>query len=88
MALLLDEIGRLGLLSQASKAAKIDLDNARELVREMNESFRAPLVEFDKGSVDSDDVRLTRLGEATVTWYWKKFETVWSSILEERCNYY
>lgn len=87
MAVLLDEIRSQGSLSQASKTAKIDLDHARELVHEMNESFRAPLVEFDKGSVDSDGVRLTRLGEDTVTWYWQKFGTVWSSILEERSNY-
>jgi hypothetical protein len=45
-------------------------------------------VEYANGSVDSDDVRLTRLGEDTVTWYWQKFGTVWSSILEERSNRY
>ena len=87
MAVLLDEIRSQGSLSQASKAAKIDLEHAQELVIEMNESFRAPLVVFDKIGAESDCVRLTRLGEDTVTWYWQKFGTVWSSILEERSNY-
>jgi molybdate transport repressor ModE-like protein len=87
MAVLLDEIRRLGSLSRASMSAKIDLDHARELVAEMNESFRTPLVAFDKSTGDSDDVRLTRLGEDTVSWYWQEFGTVWQSILEERSKY-
>ena len=53
----------------------------------MNESFRVPLLEFDKSCAESDNIRLTRLGEDTVNWYWQKFGTVWSSILEERSNY-
>jgi molybdate transport repressor ModE-like protein len=87
MAVLLDEIRSLGSLSQASKAARIDLDHASELVEYMNESFREPLVEFDKRNANSDNVRLTRLGEDTVNWYWQKFGTVWSSILEERSKH-
>jgi len=88
MAVLLDEIQRLGSLSQASQAAGIDLDHARELMGRMIESFREPLVEFDKSNADSDSVRLTRLGADAVKWYWQKFGIVWSSILEERCKYY
>jgi len=88
MAVLLDEIGRPGSLSEASKAEKIDLDHARELVCEMNESFRAPLVEFGESCPNSEGARLTRLGEDTSNWYWQIFGTVWSSILEERCNHY
>ena len=84
MAVLPDEIGSLGSLSQASKAARIDLDHASELVAYRNESFREPLVEFDKRDAVSDNVRLTHLGEDPVNWYCRKFGTVWSSILEER----
>ena len=56
MAVLPDEIGSLGSLSQASKAARIDLDHASELVVYRNESFREPLVEFDKRDAVSDNV--------------------------------
>jgi molybdate transport repressor ModE-like protein len=88
MAVLLDEIQRLGSLSQASHAAGVDLDHARELVERMIESFREPLVELDKSNADSDYVRLTGLGADTVKWYWEKFGTVWSSTLEERSKHY
>jgi len=64
---LLDEIGRLGSLALASKAAKIDLAQAQELVIEMNETFREPLVEFERNCADSDNVRLVRLGDDTVS---------------------
>jgi len=77
MAVLLDEIGRLGSLSQASKAARIDLEHGRELVENMKISFWEPLVEFDNHS-GSDHIRLTRLGNDTVNWYWQKFGTTWS----------
>jgi hypothetical protein len=46
-------------------------------------------MEFDHekvmlGAAEVLRFRLTRLGEYTVSWYWQKFGTVWSSILEER----
>src|SRR5271169_3211458 len=88
MAVLLDEIRRLGSLSQASQVAGIDLAHGRELVEDMIEGFLNPLVEFDKSNADSDHIRLTRIGEDTVNRYWQKFGTVWSSILEERCKHY
>jgi len=87
MAVLLDEIRSLGSLSQASKAARIDFDHASELVEYMNESFREPVVEFNKRNANSDNVRLTRLGEDTVNWFWQKFGTVWSSIFEEHSKH-
>ncbi len=88
MAVLLDEIRRLGVLSQAAQAAGVDSDHARELSEDMIGSFREPLVEFNRSCADSNKVRLTRLGDDSVSWYWQKFGTVWSSILEERCKQY
>jgi len=88
IAVLLDEIRRLGSLSQAAQAAGVDSDHARELVKDMIVSFREPLVEFDRSCADSDKVRLTRLGDDTISWYWQKFGTVWSSIFEERSKQY
>jgi molybdate transport repressor ModE-like protein len=87
MAVLLDEIQRQGSFSQASQAAGIDLDHAKELVESMNESFREPLVSFDKSNADADNVRLTRLGADTVDCNRQRFGTVWSSILEERSKH-
>jgi molybdenum-dependent DNA-binding transcriptional regulator ModE len=88
MALLLDEIQRLGSLYQASQAAGIDLDHARERAVNMIESFREPLVEFDKSIINSDNIRLTPLGNDMDNWYWQRFGTVWSSIFKERSENY
>ena len=88
MAVLRDELRRLGSLSQAAQAAGIGSDHARELMEDMIGSFREPLVEFERSCADSDNVRLTRLGDDTVDWYWRKFGTVWSSIFEERSKRY
>jgi molybdenum-dependent DNA-binding transcriptional regulator ModE len=84
----LDEIRRLRSLSQAAQAAVVDSDHARELLEDMIRSFREPLVECDRSCTDLDNIRLTRLGDDTVNWYWQKFGTVWSSILQERCKQY
>lgn len=87
-AVLLDEIRSRGSLSQAAEAAKIHHEHALHLLTEMNGSFHAPLVHFDKNSMNADSARLTETGEEMVRSYWSKFAIVWTSIAEERSKHY
>lgn len=87
-AVLLEEIYALGSLSKAAKVSKIDRKHARELVQEMNLVFSQPLVDFLGDPKKSDKVKLTEKGLRTVKSYWRKFEPVWDSIIEERSRHY
>ena len=88
MAVRLDKIRRLVSLSQASKAAGIDLAHTRELAEEMIISFKKPLIDLNRSYMDYDRVNLKHLVEDTVYWYLQIFGPVWSTILEERSRYY
>ena len=87
-AVLLDEIGSRESLSEAAEAAEMEYEHALSLLTEMNGVFHAPLVKFYENSTDAGLVRLTETGEEMVRTYWRSFEPVWASILEERSKHY
>ncbi len=87
-AVLLNEIKALGSLTKAAKVSKMDKQHARDLIREMNRTFSEPLVYFLGNPKISDKVELTEKGEVTVKDYWRKFEPIWLSIIEERSRHY
>lgn len=87
-AVLLNEIEALRSLSKAATVSKIDQQHARELVEEMNGSFSQPLVDFFGNPSQSDQVELTEKGLRMVKAYWRQFEPVWLSIIEERSRHY
>ena len=87
-AVLLKEIHALRSLKKAAKVSKINLNHARELILEINNTFNAPLVDFKGNFRYTDTVKLTEKGEKTVRSYWKKFEMVWLSIIQERSRHY
>jgi molybdate transport repressor ModE-like protein len=87
-AVLLNEIEALGSLAKAAKVSKIDDSHARELIVEMNCTFSHPLVYFLGNSKLSDQVELTEKGRSTVQTYWKRFEPIWLSIIEERSRHF
>jgi len=87
-AVLLNEIKALGSLIKAAKVSKMDQDHARDLIQEMNCSFSEPLVYYLGNPCLSDRVELTDKGMATVKNYWRQFEPVWLSIIEERSRHY
>nr|WP_321465435.1 LysR family transcriptional regulator [uncultured Desulfobulbus sp.] len=87
-AVLLDEIQALGSLTKAAKVSKMDQVHARDLIQEMNNSFSEPLVYFLGNPGHSDRVELTDMGLTTVKNYWRQFEPVWLSIIEERSRHY
>ena len=87
-AVLLNEIQALGSLSKAAKVSRIEPKHARELIWEMNRVFSQPLVDFLGSPQRADKVELTEKGARTVKAYWRKFEPVWYSIIEERARHY
>jgi len=87
-AVLLNEIQALGSLAKAAKVSKIDRKHARELIKEMNSVFSQPLVVFWGNPSNDDQVELTTKGEAVAKSYWRQFEPVWLSIIEERSRHY
>ena len=87
-AVLLNEIKALGSLRKAARTSRIDDGHARDLLLEMNASFSQPLVVFAGNPRKSDEVRLTDKGEGIAKAYWRRFEPVWLSIVEERSRHY
>ena len=87
-AVLLGEIQALGSIKKAAKVSKIDPAHARDLLVEMNAVFHRPLVDFKGNYRNTDIVELTELGEKTIRSYWRRFESVWLSIIEERSRHY
>jgi len=87
-ASLLNEIKLLGSLGKAAISSSIDAEHARDLIFEMNEDFRQPLVVFDGNPIDCDPVQLTEKGEKMASLYWQKYLPVWQSILDERGRNY
>lgn len=87
-AVLLNEIQALGSLTKAAKVSKIEQKHARDLIQEMNTTFSQPLVDFLGNPTNSDRVELTEKGASTVKAYWRRFEPVWLSIIEERSRHY
>ncbi len=84
----LNEIQALRSLEKAAKVSNIDPDHARELLMEINGMFSRPLVDFKGSYLTTDHVELTEQGAKTVRSYWRQFEMVWTSIMEERCRHY
>ncbi len=87
-AVLLDEIRSRGSLTEAAKAAEMQYDHALHLLQEMNGSFHAPLVRLHADVQNKDSALLTRTGEEMVSSYWRKFASVWTSIIEEQSRDY
>jgi molybdate transport repressor ModE-like protein len=87
-AVLLNEIQALGSLKKAAKVSKIDPNHARELILEINDNFSQPLVDFKGNHRNTDIVDLTENGEKTIRSYWRQFESVWLSIIQERSRHY
>ncbi len=87
-ASLLNGIKALGSLGQAAMTSQIDAEHARDLIFEMNEDFRQPLVVFEGNAMDCDPVQLTEKGELMASLYWQKYLPVWQSILDERSSHY
>ena len=87
-AVLLKEIQALRSLKKAARGSKISLNHARELIMEINNTFTAPLVDLKGNFRYTDTVKLTEKGENTVRSYWKQFEMVWLSIIQERSRHY
>jgi molybdate transport repressor ModE-like protein len=87
-AVLLNEIQALGSLKKAAKVTKIDPRHARELILEINDAFQLPLVDFKGNPLNTDVVELTEKGEKMARSYWRQFEPVWLSIMQERSRHY
>ena len=87
-AVLLTEIQALGSLVKAAKMARMEKEHAIELIRELNDTFRRPLVRYEGDLQCTDLVYLTAQGQRMVASYWKQFEPVWQSIIEERSRHF
>jgi molybdate transport repressor ModE-like protein len=87
-AVLLNEIQALGSLKKAAKVTNIDPRHARELILEINNAFQQPLVDFKGNPRSTDLVELTVKGEKMARSYWRQFEPVWLSIMQERSRHY
>ncbi|WP_153306655.1 winged helix-turn-helix domain-containing protein [Desulfogranum japonicum] len=87
-AVLLQEIEALGSVKQAARVSKIEHSHAQELIREMNRCFTKPLVSYPQVAAPDDHASLTPYGAQMVSTYWKQFEPIWLSILEERARHY
>jgi molybdenum-dependent DNA-binding transcriptional regulator ModE len=87
-AVLLNEIGALRSMSKAAKVTGIDLCHARELVAAMNTEFSHPLVQVSTEPEREDRVALTPHGALIARAYWRRFEPIWQSIIEERSRHF
>lgn len=87
-AVLLNEIEALGSLSKAAKTSYIDETHARDLIFAMNRDFSQPLIFFHGEPRTTDNVQLSAKGQEIVQLYWRQFEPVWLSIIEERRRHY
>lgn len=87
-AVLLNEIKALGSLKMAAKTSRMDAKHARDLIFEMNDTFTQPLIFFRGKAQNGDRVQLTEKGEKVAQSYWRQFEPVWLSIIEERSRHY
>lgn len=87
-AVLLNEIEALGSLKKAAKTSRLDEGHARDIILEMNRHFSQPLISFHGNPRCSDQVELSAKGEEIARSYWRQFEPVWLSIIEERSRHY
>jgi len=87
-AVLLNEIEALESLEKAAKTSRVGVQHARDLINEMNTSFSRPLIRVSDQSLKSDQLQLTDYGQHVARSYWRQFEPVWLSILEERSRHY
>ncbi len=87
-AVLLNEIKALGSVELAAKTSRLDAAHARDLIAEMNHNFTQPLIFFRGNSKNCDKVQLTEKGEKVAQSYWRQFEPVWLSIIDERSRHY
>jgi molybdate transport system regulatory protein len=66
---LLEAIGRTGTIAGAARGLRMSYMRAWTLVRTMNRSFRAPLVEAVRGGAGRGATRLTAAGSSVVSLY-------------------
>ena len=66
---LLEAIGATGSMAAATRRMGISYRRAWNMVRAMNDSFRVPLVETEKGGASGGGARLTAAGREVLTRY-------------------
>ncbi len=66
---LLEAIAETGSLSAASRRLRISYRRSWDLVKSLNESFRAPLVDLIKGGARGGGAHLTGTGREVLTLY-------------------
>jgi molybdate transport system regulatory protein len=66
---LLEAIDRTGSLSAASRRLRISYRRSWDLVKSLNESFRAPLVDLIKGGARGGGAYLTETGREVLALY-------------------
>lgn len=72
---LLEMIRQTGSISAAGRAMKMSYKRAWDLVEEMNQAFREPLVESSRGGARGGGARLTPAGE-TVLGHFRELEEI------------
>lgn len=72
---LLEMIRQTGSISAAGRAMKMSYKRAWDLVEEMNQAFREPLVESVRGGAKGGGARLTAAGE-TVLGHFRELEEI------------
>jgi molybdate transport system regulatory protein len=66
---LLDAIARTGSIRAAAEELGMSYMRAWTLVRTMNEAFREPLVEKERGGTSKGGAQLTKHGAQVLAWY-------------------
>ena len=66
---LLEAIAETGSISAASRRLRISYRRSWDLVKSLNESFRAPLVDLVKGGAKGGGAYLTETGREVLTLY-------------------
>jgi molybdate transport system regulatory protein len=72
---LLERIRDLGSIAAAGRSMSMSYKRAWQLVEEMNNAFRVPLVDSSRGGAKGGGAQLTETGEAVLTHY-RKLEEI------------
>jgi molybdate transport system regulatory protein len=80
---LLEAIGETGSLAAASRRMNVSYRRSWDLVKSLNESFQAPLVDLVKGGRAGGGARLTALGREVLTLYRRMESKAEAAIAED-----